>query len=227
MCTKIISNTNLITALTPLFFSTTPPLLPQCFGDFTRLTGSVFIYSWLSSLFSTVSMTRLSWAVQYCRMKLSRISAMSKSLVHLWSLTIWGWLLQQIWALKYLNPLVTNALSHPYHLDESTFTFRGIRSISFYFSMNFLCANRKGPDGMPCFAASHLGLFCLPMSHVHVQDTWLIWVKVSKFSNTHLLYLKHLNIQTYRFYHSVIPSKDANGKTNSEDPDQTVLLAAV
>ena len=57
---------------------------------------------------------------------------------------------------KYPNPLVTNGLSHPYHLDESTFTFRGIRSILFYFSMNFLCANKKGPDGMPCFA-----VFCV------------------------------------------------------------------
>ena len=26
------------------------------------------------------------------------------------------------------NPLVTNGLSHPYNLDESTFIFRGIRS---------------------------------------------------------------------------------------------------
>ena len=28
-----------------------------------------------------------------------------------------------------------------------------------------MSANRKGPDGTPRFAASHLGLFCLPMSH--------------------------------------------------------------
>ena len=31
--------------------------------------------------------------------------------------------------------------------------------------MKFLCANRIAPDGMPHSAASHLGLFCLPMSH--------------------------------------------------------------
>ena len=30
--------------------------------------------------------------------------------------------------------------------------------------MKFMKANRIAPDGMPCFAASHLGLFCLPMS---------------------------------------------------------------
>ena len=34
-----------------------------------------------------------------------------------------------------------------------------------HFSMKFLCANRIAPDGTPRSAASHLGLFCLPMSH--------------------------------------------------------------
>ena len=38
-----------------------------------------------------------------------------------------------------INPLVTNGLSHPYHLDESTLNFRDIRRIFFFqFSMNFL-----------------------------------------------------------------------------------------
>ena len=39
------------------------------------------------------------------------------------------------------NPLMTNGFSHPYHLDESTFIFRGIRSIFsflFHFSMKFM-----------------------------------------------------------------------------------------
>ena len=31
--------------------------------------------------------------------------------------------------------------------------------------MKFLKANRIAPDGTPYFAASHLGLFCLPMSY--------------------------------------------------------------
>ena len=31
--------------------------------------------------------------------------------------------------------------------------------------MKILCANRMAPDGTPRSAASHLGLFCLPMSH--------------------------------------------------------------
>ena len=40
--------------------------------------------------------------------------------------------------------------------------------------MKIMCANRIAPDGMPRFAASHLGLFCLPMSHK--KDARLIWV---------------------------------------------------
>ena len=35
----------------------------------------------------------------------------------------------------------------------------------FNFSMKILLANRIAPDGMPRSAASHLGLFCLPMSY--------------------------------------------------------------
>ena len=69
---------------------------------------------------------------------------------------------------------MTNKLSHPYHLDESTFTFRGIRrNLYFLFPcmMNFLCANRIAPDGMPHFVTSDQGLFCLS------KDTRLIPVK--------------------------------------------------
>ena len=36
----------------------------------------------------------------------------------------------------------------------------------FFFSMKFICANRIAPDGTPRSAASHLGLFCLPMSGI-------------------------------------------------------------
>ena len=59
---------------------------------------------------------------------------------------------------------MTNEISHPYNLDESTFNSRGVRSyFSFFFI--FVLANRIASDGTPHFAASHLGLFCLPMSH--------------------------------------------------------------
>ena len=66
------------------------------------------------------------------------------------------------------NPYVTYGISHPYHLDESTFIFGGIRgnfSFLFHFSMKFMKENLIAPDGTPRFAVSHLGLFCLPMSH--------------------------------------------------------------
>ena len=71
-----------------------------------------------------------------------------------------------------------NGLSHPYHLDESTFIFRDIGSIFsfiFYFLMKIKIANRIAPDGTPRFAVSHLGLFCLPLSHK--KDARLVWVK--------------------------------------------------
>ena len=67
-----------------------------------------------------------------------------------------------------------NGLSHLYHLDESTFILRDIRSnFSFllHFSMKFVSANRIAPD-----AVSHLGLFRLPMSHK--TDSRLVWVNM-------------------------------------------------
>ena len=69
---------------------------------------------------------------------------------------------------KNFNPYLTNGFSHHYQLDEPTFIFRGVSS-DFYillnFSMKILFANRIAPDGTPRSAASHMGLFCLPMSH--------------------------------------------------------------
>ena len=84
-----------------------------------------------------------------------------------------------------LNPLVTNGLSHPYHLDEFTFIFRGVMSnfsFLFHFSMKFMKANRVAPDGTLHFAASHLGLFCLPMSNK--KDARLIWINSCFFFNS-------------------------------------------
>ena len=73
---------------------------------------------------------------------------------------------------------MTNGLSHHYHMDESTFILRGFKSnfsFLFHFAIKFMSANRLAPDGMPRLAASHLGLFCLHMSHK--KDTRLKWVK--------------------------------------------------
>ena len=77
-----------------------------------------------------------------------------------------------------INPLMTNGLSHPYHMGESIFILKGTRSdISslFHFSMKTMSANRIAPDGTPRFAASHLRLFCLSMSLK--KDPRLIWIK--------------------------------------------------
>ena len=71
--------------------------------------------------------------------------------------------------IKTIVQRLTNGFSHYYHLGESTFIFRGIRSDFQFlnkFLMKILLANRIAPDGTPHSAASsHLGLFCLPMSH--------------------------------------------------------------
>ena len=67
-----------------------------------------------------------------------------------------------------VNLYLTNGFSHYYHLGESTFIFRGIRSDFQFlnkFLMKILLANRIAPDGTPRSVVSHLGLFCLPMSH--------------------------------------------------------------
>ena len=79
---------------------------------------------------------------------------------------------------KYFNPLVTNGLSHPYHLAESIFILRDTRcnfSFLFHFSMKIMSADRQATDETPRFAAFHLGIFCLPMSHE--KDARLIWVQ--------------------------------------------------
>ena len=89
---------------------------------------------------------------------------------------------------------MTNGLSNCYHLDEPTLVFRGIKSdfeFLFHFSMKFLLANRIAPDGTPRYAVSHLGLYCLPMSH-NKKDARLVWVNhLSQFySNTFYAYAK-------------------------------------
>ena len=70
--------------------------------------------------------------------------------------------------IRHFNTYSTNGFSHHYHLDESIFIFRGVQCDFYFlshFSMKIHCANRIVPDGTPRSAASHLGLFCLLMSH--------------------------------------------------------------
>ena len=78
-------------------------------------------------------------------------------------------------------PYVKNGLSHHYHSGEPTFIYSGIRSkflFLFHLSIKFLLASRIAPDGTPRVAASHLRLFCLPMSHT--KDARFIWVNNSR-----------------------------------------------
>ena len=71
------------------------------------------------------------------------------------------------WLSESYNPYVRITFSHPYHLDESTLIFRGIKndfSFLFHSSMKLLLANSIAPDEMPhSAAASHVGLYCLPV----------------------------------------------------------------
>ena len=55
--------------------------------------------------------------------------------------------------------------------------------------MIIMKANRIAQDGTPYFVASHLGLFCLPMSHK--KDTTFMWVK-SVFRN-HRFQIEHVS----------------------------------
>ena len=54
-------------------------------------------------------------------------------------------------------------------------------SFLYLFSMKLISANRKALDWSLRFAASHLGLFCLPISHK--KDARLIWVNMSEDSD--------------------------------------------
>ena len=56
-------------------------------------------------------------------------------------------------------PYLKNGFSNHYHLGESILILGGFKTL-FYF-----LTNRIAPDGTTRSAASHLGLFCLPMSH--------------------------------------------------------------
>ena len=82
--------------------------------------------------------------------------------------------------LKNFSQLLTliSPMGFPSLSIESIFIFRDIKSnfsFLFHFSMKIILATRICLDRTPRFAASHLGLFYLPMSHE--KDARLIWVK--------------------------------------------------
>ena len=64
------------------------------------------------------------------------------------------------------NPLYSGGLFHPYILEESICYLRGIRCnfLGLFGSrQKLLLANSGDPDQTPHYAASDLGLHCLPM----------------------------------------------------------------
>ena len=66
--------------------------------------------------------------------------------------------------------------------------------------MKFLCANRIAPDGTPRSAASHLGLYCLPMSHKGTPVLYELSVPNSLFETTGI----HRIIDVVLFYLTVL-----------------------
>ena len=70
--------------------------------------------------------------------------------------------------------------------------------------MTFMSADRIAPDWTPRFAASVLGLFCLPMSHK--KDGMLIWVKDLRMPKIHRVDFVMLwgSLMSTRHFHSIL-----------------------
>ena len=92
-------------------------------------------------------------------------------------------------------------LTHMWRMDfpilitlMSPLSFLGASGGIFQLSMKIKYANRIVPDERPRFAASHLGLFCLPLSHK--KDARLIWVKLVSQVPQFLKFMRHLFIHT-------------------------------
>ena len=83
------------------------------------------------------------------------------------------------------NPLVTNGLSHPYQLDESSLTFRGIRS-NFSFLFHFFDEYTVSKQNSPRWDAAFCGVTsgAILFAYVPLKDARLIWVKVAANSDT-------------------------------------------
>ena len=78
-----------------------------------------------------------------------------------------------------INPHLPSGPVHPYQLDESISSIRGVWcTFSFFiiFRIDFPLANSEDPDQTPPSAASDLGMHYLPVSQK--LDARLIWVHV-------------------------------------------------
>ena len=80
---------------------------------------------------------------------------------------------------RLINPLVTNGLSHPYLLDESTFIL-GASDIFFSFFISFFDEIHKSKQNSPRWDAAFCGVTSEAILFAYVQlkkDARLIWVK--------------------------------------------------
>ena len=105
---------------------------------------------------------------------------------------------------------------HLLHRKGKLFPVRAVRKTAFnirlslldMYTIHYACAYSGDHDQTPRFAASDLGLHCLPMSHK--KDAMLIWVKVRDYSNdTYTLCLEQNSyFPRYRRIHkSRVPSE--------------------
>ena len=116
-----------------------------------------------------------------------------------------------------LNPFKPNGISYYYQLDQSISV---LRVVGWYFYSNLnrtICKQTVETDQMSHFAASDLGLHCLPMSLI--KDTRLIWVKdgIVNFMGS------QTGISNYIF----LPLKIIFIFANSVDPDEMPHSAAL
>ena len=104
-----------------------------------------------------------------------------------------GTRMQYFTAITFINPYLTNGFSHRYHLGEFTFVFRGLRCdfkfLSHFFDEFSLSKQNSPRWDAPRSAASHLGLYCLPMSHK--KDARLKWVKGTIIQNFECMQVIH------------------------------------
>ena len=77
------------------------------------------------------------------------------------------------------NPFKPNRISQSYKLDRSISVLMDVGwyfSFAFKFKYNILLANSEDSGQTPRYAASDLGLHCLPMSHK--KDAINVWVNI-------------------------------------------------
>ena len=99
-------------------------------------------------------------------------------------------------ATKLINPLVTNGLSNPYHLDESISIFRDIRSIFFFIYILFFDEIHVSKQNSPSWDAAYCGVTsgAILFAYVPKKDARLIWVNNRLNSAGRQTYLPETNV---------------------------------